>query len=144
MAILANPSISQAEALTKHGGYAASTAATPKANGVNAGQCVAEAIKLNPEVNPATLLEKARLLSETKIDSVLADPEAIKKARLGEVARMAEVMEKWHGDRSETQEMTPASFLERAKWVAELDRLIKASQPQHLVVEAESVESESV
>jgi hypothetical protein len=83
------------------------------------------------------------LLSETKIDSVLADAELLKKARLGEVARIAEVCEKWYGDRASAEEMTPKSFLERAKWVAELDRLIKAEQPQHLVVEAETVEGES-
>jgi hypothetical protein len=74
-------------------GFSPWTARVPKAKGLDAAVCIAEAAKVDPECRPANLLTKAR----GRLRELLDDDGRWKRARVGEVARMIESCERYYG-----------------------------------------------
>jgi hypothetical protein len=82
-------------------GFAQSTIASSTRNGLTEFQCVKQAVRAFPKVDPAKLAEKARRVMELKLDEAIGDDgngsDSLKKAQLSEVARIVEVSERHFG-----------------------------------------------
>ena len=93
--LIANGS-SVKQALIKQG-YAPSTAAKPKGNGITARACLDAAAIEYPDAVPTKLVNLARRAMGAKLRSWVNEPAKLTKAKGGEVARMADVVERWYG-----------------------------------------------
>jgi hypothetical protein len=122
-------------------GYSPKTAHTPKAKNLDAKACIAEAVKLDPSLEPAKLVQGARKVFQAKIQHALDDPEAITKARFSDIARFLEVAERSYTVQ-DGQDMTARSFVDRIEWLAELQAEIKARQPQDMGCSSPAKEQE--
>ena len=78
-------------------GYAQSTASKPAANGLSASHCLEAAAKEYPDAVPSKLVHLARRAMAGKLRSWIDHPANLTKAKGGEVARMADVVERWYG-----------------------------------------------
>ena len=79
-------------------GYAESTARNPDRNGLSASQCLAAAAEEFPDAVPSNLVQLARRAMAGKLKSWTENPANLTKAKGGEVARMADVVERWYGN----------------------------------------------
>ena len=81
----------------REAGFSKWTARAPAAKGLDAMGCLEEATKLDPECKPANLLASARRVFGKKLRQLEDDEEILKLARPGEIARTAEVAERYYG-----------------------------------------------
>ena len=98
-------------------GFADSTAASPKRNGLTDDVLLAEAQKLGVVPQSAELASKARQVLNRKLDQLRDDDQQLEKARCGEVARIVEVTEKFHGGHGNPGEITPELLGDRMAYV---------------------------
>ena len=131
--LLENPARSLGSAL-EEAGYAQATARVPKRNNLSADQCVQEAIKQSPGIDPSGLLEAAR----AALSDYLRDPERTGQARLGELSRAVEVCERWFGGH-ERAAGEVEQFVDRLEFMgavnAELERRLEAKAVDAVEVE---------
>ena len=126
--------MSAAQAI-EHAGFAPSTAKKPASNGLTANRCIDEAVKVWPEVNPSTLVAKARRAFGNKLQDVI-DGKA-KNVRLGELARAVDVAERHYGGDSGTID-DARRFGTRLAWLCEVLSSARDAQPilEGIVVDA--------
>lgn len=124
--------MAQHKALVK-AGYTKATARAPH-KGARAESCIAEARKLHPEIDPGKIVEKARRTLSRKLEQLLDDKQAIARANLGAVARTAEVVERWYGDRAPKDGHSATAFVDRMQWIREvlLELERRGKSPQHM------------
>jgi hypothetical protein len=92
-----------------------------------------------PELSSNEIVGKARELHVKKIDQLLGDDDALAKCRAGEVARMTEVSEKWHGVGAEqVQEESEMSKLRTAGYLAALFALAAEAEATEGIVNGEA------
>ena len=87
------------EALVK-AGYAKATAKNGTANGLGVDRCLEAAAEAYPETLPSDLIQRTRRLFDRKTTQLLDSDALLKKTRPGEIARMLEVVERYHGERT--------------------------------------------
>ena len=78
----------------REGGFSPWTARAPRRNRINADQCLREARKLSPNLDPAKLVSDARRVMLAKLTRLAEDPQLLERTRLGELVRVLEVAEK--------------------------------------------------
>lgn len=104
-------------------GFSPATANNPNGNGLGVNRCIAEAEKLDPSLDPATLLAGARRAFQRKLEHLNGSMPAIRKTRPAEIARMTEVAEKFYGG-GDGSVSDPRKFGDRMAWMLEvLDRV---------------------
>ena len=99
-------------------GFAASTMTAPKRNGITATHCIEQAARLDPGLDPATLLRKIRRLADAKLNFLFTPSgelsKAGKSASLSHVAKMLDIGEHYYGASAETEaELTPRAYVDR-------------------------------
>ena len=122
---LLNGEGSQYRCLVK-AGFSRSTARKVMQNGLTAERCIAEAAKLDGMANPAKMLEAGRSRAMLAIQSL--EPS---KARLGDVIKMLDTVEKYYGG----HELTPTNaILGLTERLAQLAALMAVAQRKGLPV----------
>jgi len=106
-------------------GFSPFTANTPRKNNLHAEPCIAAAVEVFPQVNPANLIEKTRRLMEKRLDRALeVGGKELDRIRLGEIARMVDVSEKVYGSHGDSIDDGRA-YGERLAWLIQVSQIMK-------------------
>jgi len=107
-------------------GFSPWTAKAAKRNGINESQCLEAARHMELVPDSATIRNRARRVLDKKLQTLEDSTEELKKTRAGEVARIVEVTERYHGDKPSRDDVPVRDFVDRMEWVValqqELDR----------------------
>ena len=111
----------QKQALIK-AGFAESTAAKPKANGLTADRCIPGALAVEGVEGSQKLIQATRRAYLHKLERISRSDKSIDDIRLGELARALDTIEKYHGagvgDAAVLDDVR--SFADRLRWLKAL------------------------
>ena len=100
-------------------GYSPSTARCPERNNLNVEQCLKELQKLDPAPDTKEILQSARRVFSRKLLE-LHDDTKLSKTRIGEIAKVVDVAEKYHGATANHGTGTARGFVDRLQWLADV------------------------
>lgn len=123
-------------------GYAESTASVPGSHGLSADVCIPEALAIEGPEGSHKLVQAIRRAVLLKVQAVSKDDHALSKAKLGELSRAMDTIEKYHGAGAGDVDGLGdvRTFAERLKWIQAL--AIEMKGDDVITVDVETVEGD--
>jgi hypothetical protein len=101
-------------------GLAPATMKNASANGYGAEQCIRAAAELYPEIGDGQLVRQARHAMSKRLTLALQSDENLAATRLGEMARVFQVVEQYCGSGDADPTADVRKFADRLEWLAKL------------------------